>query len=92
MELLEWELGKELGSRFGKLRDWEARFGCLKIWDAAVEMEPPHTGSSRGAAHPVWQLPWVRHVDPGGPKAGAQPGAVITPAAPSLVSWNRKSA
>lgn len=49
---------------------------CLKIfWDAAVEMEPPHTGSSRGAAHPVWQLPGVRHVwFLGVPGLGLSPG------------------
>lgn len=38
-------------------------------------MEPPHTGSSRGAAHPVWKLPGVRHMwFQGVPGLGLSPG------------------
>lgn len=64
------------------LRDWEARFGCLKIfWDAAVELEPPRMGSSRGAAPPAWQLPGVRHVwFLGVPGLGLNPGPLSHPA------------
>lgn len=71
-------------------------------WHEVWEAETLGCSCGDGAtSHRVFQrscpsrvaAPWGQtRVVPGGPRAGAQPGAVITPAAPSLVSWNRKSA
>lgn len=59
-----WDWAKSLAVGLGSRETGKLILAvCLKIfWDTAVGMEPPHTGSSTGAAHPVWQLPGVSHV------------------------------
>lgn len=61
---IQWDWAKSLVLGLGSWETGKLILAvCLKIfWNAGVELEPPHTGSSRGAARPVWQLPGVRHV------------------------------